>query len=300
LSLVLGGRETTLVEEATAYSVFANRGIKHDPYAILEVKDASGKSIYKHKNQQGSKILSEEIAFLVSHILLDDVARADGFGRYSLLNVPGKTVAVKTGTTDSKRDNWAIGYTPSYVVGVWVGNNDNSAMNARIASGVTGATPIWNKIMQAVLKDKKDEQFSKPSGVEAIQVDAFSGGTPRDGQPTRTEYFMKGTEPTTKGIIYKQVKISKAQGNKLANEEEIKRGDYDVKEYIVFEEQDPVSTDGKNRWQEAINTWLNEAHKDDSLYRPPTEVSDHKYDENPTPTPVTETPTPTFTPTPTP
>lgn len=304
LSIVLGGREATLLQIVTAYSVFADKGIKHDPYAIAEVKDSKGKVIYKHQESKGVKVLSPEVAFLISHILLDDVARQEAFGRYSLLNVPGKTVSVKTGTTDSKRDNWAIGFTPSYVAGVWVGNNDNTAMNPKIASGVTGATPIWNKIMQAILKDKKNEQPQKPDGVVAVEIDAFSGGTKRDGQPTRTEYFMKGTEPTTNSIIYKKVKMSKHQGNKLANEEEIKRGDYDVKEFVVFHEEDPVSTDNKNRWQDAISTWLNEAHKDDSLYRPPSETSDHKYDESdnsnsdsptatPEPTGGSSTPTPT-------
>src|SRR3989344_951920 len=151
LSLVLGGREASLLEISTVYSTFANRGVKKDPFSIVEVKDRKGKTIYKHKDPRGVKVLSEEVAFLISHILLDDNARSEVFGRFSLLNVPGKTVAVKTGTTDNKRDNWAVGYTPSYVVGAWVGNNDNTQMNPRIASGVTGATPIWNKIMQVVL-----------------------------------------------------------------------------------------------------------------------------------------------------
>ncbi len=301
LSLVLGGREATLLQEVNAYSVFANRGVRVEPYAIEEVKDHKGKTIYKHQDSRGTQVISQAVAFLISHILLDDVARADAFGRYSLLNVSGKTVSVKTGTTDSKRDNWAIGFTPSVVVGVWVGNNDNTPMNPRIASGVTGATPIWNKIMAMVLKGKKSEQPIKPDNVVTVQVDAFSGGLPRDGQPTRTEYFMKGTEPTTNAVIYKKVKMSKHQEGKLANEEEIKRGDYDTKDFVVFEEADPVSTDSKNRWQEAINTWLNEAHKDDGTYRPPTETSDYKYDESPTPTPTaTDVPTETPTPTPTP
>ena len=295
LSLVLGGREATLLEEVTAYSVFANQGVKQEPYSIEEVKDANGKTIYKHQKSNGVQVLSSEIAFLISHILLDDVARSDVFGRYSFLNIPGKTVSVKTGTTDSKRDNWAVGFTPSYVVGAWVGNNDNAPMNSRIASGITGATPIWNKIMQEVLKGKRNEEPQIPTGIVTVQVDSFSGGLPRDGQPTRTEYFTRGTEPTTNSIIYKKVKISKHKEGKLANDEEIKRGDYDVKDYVVFEETDPVSTDGKNRWQESINAWLNEAHKDDSLYRPPTEVSDHKYDESPTPTPGSSL-TPTSTP----
>ncbi|OGH18774.1 MAG: hypothetical protein A2868_03310 [Candidatus Levybacteria bacterium RIFCSPHIGHO2_01_FULL_40_15b] len=298
LSLVLGGREVTLLEMATAYSVFSNRGVKKEPFSIAEVKDKKGKTIYKHKDSKGVKVLSEEVAFLISHILLDNNARSEIFGTNSYLNIAGRTVSVKTGTTDSKRDNWAVGYTPSFVVASWVGNNDNTPMDPRIASGVTGATPIWRRITQFVLKGKPDERFAEPSGIVAMQIDAFSGGIPRDGQPTRSEYFLKGTEPTTNAVIYKKVKMSRHQGGKLANEEEIKRGDYDTKEYVVFEESDPVSRDGKNRWQEAINNWLNEAHPGDDLYRPPTEVSDYKYEE-PTPIPTISI-TPTETPTPTP
>src|SRR3990167_6518724 len=295
LSLVLGGREITLVEMATAYSTFANKGVKKEAFSIDEVKDRKGKTIYKHKDQKGVKVLSEEVAFLISHILLDNNARSEVFGTNSLLNIAGRTVSVKTGTTDSKRDNWAVGYTPSFVVASWVGNNDNTPMHPTIASGVTGATPIWRRITQFVLNGKPGERFGEPQSVVAIQIDAFSGGLPRDGQPTRSEYFLKGTEPTTNAVIYKKVKLSKHQGGKLANEEEIKRGDYDTKEYVVFEESDPVSRDGKNRWQEAINNWLNEAHPGDDLYRPPTEVSDYKYEE-PTPT-VTPEPTGSVTPT---
>ncbi|OGH53363.1 MAG: hypothetical protein A3G15_05075 [Candidatus Levybacteria bacterium RIFCSPLOWO2_12_FULL_40_10] len=298
LSLVLGGREITLVEMATAYSTFANKGVKKEAFSIDEVKDRKGKTIYKHKDQKGVKVLSEEVAFLISHILLDNNARSEVFGTNSLLNIAGRTVSVKTGTTDSKRDNWAVGYTPSFVVASWVGNNDNTPMHPTIASGVTGATPIWRRITQFVLKGKPDERFGEPQSVVAMQIDAFSGGLPRDGQPTRSEYFLKGTEPTTNAVIYKKVKLSKHQGGKLANEEEIKRGDYDVKEYIVFEEQDPVSRDGRNRWQDAINNWINEAHPGDDLYRPPTEVSDHKYEPEETPTPtISITPTSSLTPT---
>ncbi len=298
LSLVLGGREASLLQITSAYSVFANQGVKQEPYGIVEVKDGKGKSLYKHKDSNGVKALSKEVAFLISHILLDDNARELAFGRYSLLNIPGKTIAVKTGTTDSKRDNWAIGYTPSYVVGVWVGNNDNAPMNPRIASGITGATPIWNKIMQAVLKGKSNEAFNVPDGVIPMEVDSVLGGLPVDGQPKSTEYFMKGTEPSTISPVYKNVKISKHQDGKLANSDEISRGDYDVKQYMVFEESDPVSTDGKNRWQDAINAWIDKEHKDDPKYHPPKDTSDYKYGEperrdEPTPTPTVGTPTPT-------
>ena len=251
LSLVLGGREVSLMDEVTAYSVFANKGEKVDPVTILEVKDNSGKVLYKAKEKEGQNVLSEEISFLISHILLDNNARSDAFGINSLLNIPGKTVAVKTGTTDEKRDNWTIGYTPSYVVGVWVGNNDNSPMNSAIASGITGASPIWNKIMTYVLKDKKDESFNVPKNVVAVNVDLVGGGMPTEGKPTRSEYFVKGTEPTSESQIYKKK---------------------DGKVYFWIRESDPVSTDGVNRWQEGIDKWIEQFHKDDELYRPPQDV----------------------------
>lgn len=277
LSLVLGGREANLLQITSAYQVFANHGVKQEPFAIVEVKDSHGKVIYKHRDSEGAKVLSSGIAFLISHILLDNNARTLAFGPNSWLNIPGRTVAVKTGTTDQKRDNWTIGYTPSYVVGVWVGNNDNSKMNPIIASGVTGASPIWNKIMTAVLRGKPNEQFQKPSDVTAIEIDSLGGGLPVDGQGRRTEYFIKGTEPTTPALIYKKVKMSKHQSGKLANSDEISKGDYDTSDYVVFSENDPVSTDGKNRWQEAIQKWLDSTYPGDSKYRPPTETSDYKY-----------------------
>jgi membrane carboxypeptidase/penicillin-binding protein PbpC len=217
------------------------------------------------------------------------------FGENSWLVVPGKTVSVKTGTTDQKRDNWTIGYTPSYVVGVWVGNNDNSPMNPAIASGVTGAAPAWNKIMSFILKGKPDEPPKKPDNVVAVEIDAFGGGLPVPGQPTRSEYFIKGTEPTTPSPIYKKIKISKHDTNKLANNDEIEHGDYETKEYIVFSEDDPVSKDGRNRWQEGIDAWIRQNHSAaDWQYYPPKETSDFKYPkESSSPTPaVSLTPTP--------
>lgn len=278
LSLVLGGREATLLDISSAYSVFARGGEKIDPFAVIEVKDRNGKVIYKNKEQSPRRVLSEEVAFLISHILLDNNARTDAFGPNSFLNIPGRSVSVKTGTTDEKKDNWTIGYTPSYVVGVWVGNNDNTPLDPRIASGTTGATPIWNGIMKAVLAGTPNEEFEVPKNVEAIQIDSLSGGLPVDGQPTRVEYFIKGTEPSSRSPIYKTIKLSKHDDGKLASDEEVEKDDYDTGEYIVFEEEDPLSTDDRNRWQEAIDAWIRENYAADRPeYYPPTEKSDYKY-----------------------
>lgn len=283
LSLVLGGRETTLYDEIGAYGVFANKGVKKDLFTIQKVTDSRGKVLYEHKDQAGQQVLPPEITFLISHILLDNNARTMEFGPNSALVVPGHTVAVKTGTTDEKKDNWTYGYTPSVVVGVWVGNNDNSPMNQAIASGVTGASPIWHDLMAMALKGKPDEQFQKPDNVIAMQIDPLAGGLPRDGQPTRTEYFIKGTEPTTVSPIYKSK---------------------DGKDYWVFTEKDLVSQDGVNRWQQGIDAWIKQNHAGEERYNPPDDLKndDQKKDDNTTPTPTQSgpTPTPTSTPSPTP
>lgn len=276
-SLVLGGRETTLLDENTAYGVFANNGVRQDPQSILKVTDSNGKKLYEFKKQSGPQIISPEISFLISHILLDTNARSMAFGPSSWLTIPGKSVSVKTGTTDEKRDNWTIGYTPSYVVGVWVGNNDNSPMNQAISSGVTGASPIWNKIMTTVLKGKQDQYPQKPDNVIAVEIDSLGGGLPVSGQANRSEYFIKGTEPTGPASIYKSK---------------------DGKTYIVFHENDPVSTDGLNRWQNGIDAWVAQNHAGDSTYSPPGDI-DATPGPSPTPSPVpTTSPSPTPSPTP--
>jgi membrane carboxypeptidase/penicillin-binding protein PbpC len=282
LSLTLGGGETTLLQLTSAYATLATGGTKHEISSIENITDFKNKNIFKKVRTQEEKVFSPEVSFLVSHILSDNNARMEEFGPNSYLNVPGKTVSVKTGTTDDKRDNWTVGYTKSITVGVWVGNNDNSKMNPKIASGATGASPIWYRIMREVLnlpassKERYDDGImDKPDKVKALIIDSFLGGLPKDGYPTRSEYFIEGSEPKDISPYYKKLKISKSNG-KLANEVEIKSGNYEEKDFIVITESDPVSTDGKNRWQEAINAWAGQ--QSDSKFKPPTETSDASSD----------------------
>jgi membrane carboxypeptidase/penicillin-binding protein len=121
------------------------------------------------------------------------------FGLYSQLVVAGHpSVSVKTGTTNDIRDNWTMGYTPSYVVGVWVGNNDNTPMS-KVASGITGAAPIWNDIMSHLLEGKVPQPLSRPPGIVQKAVCSDTGlPTTTAGAtcPTRFEYILKGTENT--------------------------------------------------------------------------------------------------------
>lgn len=198
LSLTLGGGEVRMVDMATAFGVFANNGYRIDLQPILKVTDPRGRVLEEYKPPKspifGEKVLPEGVAFIISDILSDNGARTLAFGENSLLRIPGKTVPVKTGTTNDFRDNWTIGYTPSYVVAVWVGNNDNRPMSG-LVSGVTGAAPIWNGIMRQLLANRPDERVARPSSVIAKQICIGSGLLPGGGCQTRLEYFIAGTEP---------------------------------------------------------------------------------------------------------
>ena len=197
LSLTLGGGEVTMLDITKAYGTLANSGKKVELNPILKVTDYKGTVLQDFTKPNENQAISPEIAFILSDILADNNARTNAFGPNSQLVIKDHTVSVKTGTTNDKRDNWTIGYTPSILTAVWVGNNDNSPMNQELTSGVTGAAPIWNKIMTELLKSKPDEKIVKPEGVIAVQICSVNGLLPCKECPTKTEYFIKGTEPRT-------------------------------------------------------------------------------------------------------
>lgn len=231
LSLTLGGGEVPMTEMAQAYSALANRGIPRKLNYVLKVEDRNGEVLYEFKDpnfkqdikkpislpnylaMDGKRAISEDTAFIVSHILQDNGARTPAFGPSSELVVPNRTVSVKTGTTDDLRDNWTIGYTPNFLVAVWVGNNDFSPMNQGVASGLTGASPVWNGMMTYLLKDQPNLPPVKPAGVIGAQVCSDTGVlASRQGEgfncPTRFEYLIEGTN--SKATIAKeQVPVNK-------------------------------------------------------------------------------------------
>lgn len=266
LSLTLGGGEVKLVELTGAYSAFFNGGTKAEPIAILKVEDSDGKVLEEITPKKGKKVISPEEAYLISNILSDNEARKDTFGLNSLLNIPGRQVAVKTGTTNDKRDNWTIGGNPQRTVGVWVGNNDNSPM-LNVASGVSGSSPIWRRIVIESLSGLPQVTFDVPNGITTADVDTFSGKKSHDGFYSRPEIFIKGAEPDVDNI-HTYLKICKTDG-KLATPSDISSNNYENKEYYLIKEEDPFSKDGKNRWQEANLNWMNSTT--DNRYKPPTE-----------------------------
>ena len=254
LSLALGGGEVRPIEMATAYSAFANGGKKVEPVAILKVTDKDGRILEEWKDQAKKQVMSAEEAFVISSILSDPKARDITFGPRSLVNIAGRTVAVKTGTTNDRRDNWTAGWTANGpVVVVWVGNNDNSAMK-EVASGVTGAAPIWRRIILAALAKSGDRQFDQPGGIVSMDVDRVSGYPAHDGFEAKQEFFIRGTEPVGPDPIHRKIRDCDGQD----------------KEYYFFKEEDPFIADDKtNKWQEGILNWLKD--QADAKYHPPTD-----------------------------
>lgn len=163
LALVLGGAEVKLLEETSAFGVFAADGLKYSPTLILRIEDNKGAILYEHEPKP-VRVLNKEIARNINDILSDNQARSLVFGLSTPLVLPDRIVAAKTGTTQEYRDGWTIGYTPSLVAGVWVGNNDNTPMK-KGADGVVVAAPLWNEFMKKALIDKKIEFFKKPQPI---------------------------------------------------------------------------------------------------------------------------------------
>lgn len=193
LSLTLGSGDATLLEMVGVYGVLANEGRLTPPVSVLKVTDSLGRVFEQSGQPAPERVVEPEYAYLITDILSDDEARVPAFGRSNPLAI-GRPAAVKTGTTNDYRDNWTIGYTPELVVGVWVGNNDNTEM--RGVSGISGAAPIWHDFMTSALNDSPVTQFRRPAGVVTREVCAETG-MPVDGtcRERRSEIFAAAQLP---------------------------------------------------------------------------------------------------------
>ncbi|MBT4209634.1 MAG: penicillin-binding protein [Candidatus Komeilibacteria bacterium] len=210
LSLVLGGGEVKLLEHVSAYATFAREGIYKEPTAILEIKDSEGEVIEKNDNNKGRRVLEKESVRILNDVLSDNGARAYVFGEINPLTLPDRPVAAKTGTTNDYRDAWTMGFTPNIATGVWVGNNDNTAMGDG-ASGSTMAAPIWQAFMKEITKDRSIKEFKKEdigkcdkpmvcgelSGAEPVKVDTMSGKLATEYTPYTTTKEKKFLEVHT-------------------------------------------------------------------------------------------------------
>jgi penicillin-binding protein, 1A family len=161
LSLALGAAEVMPLEHADGYAVFSQEGVYHPTAAILSVTDKNG-NVLQQWQPQSTTVLDQNVAREITNVLSDNNARAYMFGAHSNLQLGDRPVAAKTGTTNDYKDAWQMGYTPSIVTGVWVGNSDNKAMKAN-AEAVNAAGPIWHEYMTTVLANTPIEQFNKPN-----------------------------------------------------------------------------------------------------------------------------------------
>lgn len=228
LSLTLGGGEVRMIDLAQSFSSLANEGVKVPLTPILRVEDYKGNVIDtvdldERKKDLKSLTQDEEIpnkgelqrvmnrapAYLVGHIMQDNKAREADFGPHSKLVIPNQIVSAKTGTTNDFKDNWTVGFTPEYLTIAWVGNNNGTAMNSSLVSGITGAAPIWNDIMSYVLRNQFPLAQEKPPDVQFAQV-CVSGFPPLNGDtctPKDQELYWLQSQPSQSSMENKQVWI---------------------------------------------------------------------------------------------
>ncbi|MFC1598427.1 penicillin-binding protein [Patescibacteria group bacterium] len=273
LSLVLGGCEVKLVDHVGAFTTFARDGERAETAAILKVQDKDGKTLDEFKPQT-HKVLEKNTARQINSILSDDNARAWVFGAGSQLTLPGRPVGAKTGTTNDNNDAWTIGFTPSYVTGVWVGNSDGTDMK-NSATGSSVAAPIWNEYMRTILADTPVEYFKSPAELSEDLPGVLRGETTGETE----------------------IEIDKASG-KLATpltpesyiEKKIFRQDHSILHYV--NKNNPTGGQPENPgedpmygpWEAAIEEWLKKQaeEKGEEFVRemPPTEHDDLHVPEN--------------------
>jgi membrane peptidoglycan carboxypeptidase len=198
--LALGTTAIPLLQMTGAYQVFADGGVRVPPQGVLDIWDNYGHHLYHYDtaHPQGSRVLSPQIAYMMTDVLSDEAARAREFGGDHTLSMwdwrlpDGRSpdVAAKTGTTDNFRDNWTIGYTPDVVVGVWAGNADNEPFQGNVI-GITGAAPIWHSVIERAMgacnmdgagipcgsykSPFHDYFFTAPPGVQRMCVNTVNG-----------------------------------------------------------------------------------------------------------------------------
>ncbi len=213
LSLTLGAAPVQLLDITYGYAAIAHGGVQvgdpvpdaapdqraFAPVAILKVTDSQGKVLDDYKPSAGIRLVSPQAAWLTTDILADDAARAETVGAHSPLELPDRPAAAKIGTSENLQDAWTIGYTPSLVVGVWVGNTDGRPMRATF--GAQGPAVIWHEVMETALGGQPVEPFAQPPGLVRVAVDAATGLLPAPGRPTITDWFVQGTVPTRAVVV---------------------------------------------------------------------------------------------------
>ncbi len=242
--LALGAGEIPLIEMVTAFGTFANNGKKPELTGFLRIENANGDVLEERVQKDFEEVLDPQIAYLINDILSD---QGEAVG--SKLFISGKPNAAKTGTStkENKKDSsggvrpsdaWTIGYTPTIVTGVWVGNTDGAGLGYN-ANGYDAAAPIFNEVMTEALKDIPAEPFPEPEGIKHVKISKASGNLPGPSTPSSmivTEIFPSFSIPTETENIFFIVKIDKISGllaTEYTPEEAI--------EEVTFQNYEPIA-----------------------------------------------------------
>lgn len=210
VGLTLGNGEVTLLELVRAFSAFARGGKFLEEMPVLSMTDHEKNSVVEEKKPHQGQVFTPQVAYIITHILADSDARIPSFGYHSSLNLPF-ACASKTGTSKDFRDNWTVGYTPTYTVGVWVGNFDGKPMHE--VSGITGCGPIFKDIMLLLSKRIFQGEFEEPPGLMRMKVCPLSGKIPgKYCQAGIEEIFIKSTEPQDTCNLLHAVSMAQKRG----------------------------------------------------------------------------------------
>jgi penicillin-binding protein 1A len=191
LSLALGTSEVTLMDLTSAYSAFPNKGEKIKPFGVLEIVDRQGHVIWRAKPQK-RLVMSRAGAAIVTNMLEGVVS--EGTGRQA--RILGRAVAGKTGTTNDYKDALFIGFSPSMIAGVWVGQDGGGSLGEK-ETGARAALPIWIDFMNAAFQKEPHQYFDIPDDVSQIRMDPVTGlPQPENSKQAVVALFKKGTEPS--------------------------------------------------------------------------------------------------------
>ncbi len=236
LALTLGGAEVRLLDLTNAYRMIANYGFYSDESSILQVRDSEGKILFSWQPVAKKYVLGnqgKEHAYQIINILSDPLARLEGFGEDSILEI-SRPAAVKTGTTRNFRDNLTVGFTPEIVTGVWVGNADATTMEN--ISGIDGAAPIWANFMEEALEFQPRTDFFVPPGLQNIELCSISGFLPTPECPNLISELLTAQQiPQKMDNYFKKFTLEKSSGRIIAQD--------CLKNYLPFQYSEKVLID---------------------------------------------------------
>lgn len=279
LSLVLGTAEVRPIELAQAYGTFANRGVRQDIASILKIQQKDGRVLEEYKSDDHkTQAIDPQIAYQMSDMMADQTPKAPVFG--NLLSFGNRQVATKTGTTNGitngqsdVRDAWAVGYTPSLVTAIWVGNNDHSPLGKGVLAA-NAAVPIFRQYMDGALRSLANEPFYRPEGIQNVTIDKLSNKLPSDASPPDqriTDIFSSWQVPTKTDDIHIKVKLCK--GTDLLATDETPPEEIEEKYFVNIRSEKP----NDSNWEAPVRAW---AEANGLSNRPPTGTCDKFTVEN--------------------